>query len=75
MPEAAYLKRHRDINRRHGNLLGTLRKTYSERFASGSTESAKLSEVLRKTRPGLQRLQFDKENHARDWWYFRSWDC
>ncbi len=46
--------RHRDgsgrIDEKHGNtLVGTLRETYGESFASGFRSDAKLSTVLRET--------------------------
>ena len=67
MQEAAHTIRHREkkgeIGRKHGNtLVGTLRKTYGERFAPGCAERAKLSDVLKKMDdPSLSKLIRDHE--------------
>lgn len=67
MPKAAHSTRHRDkggeISRKHGNtLVGTLRKTYGERFAPGCAETANLNKVVRKMdEPSLSKLIHDHE--------------
>jgi hypothetical protein len=53
MEQPGLHERHRDkdgeISRKHGNtLVGTLRKTYGQSFASGCSEQETLSEVLHK---------------------------
>ena len=55
--------KHGEIGRKHGNtLVGTLRKTYGERFAPGCAETAKLSNVLKKMdEPSMSKLIHDHE--------------
>ena len=60
--------RHRDrngeISRKHGNtLVRTLRRLYGAQFASGCSETEKLSDVLHKLdEPSLSVLVHDHEH-------------
>ncbi len=66
MKEPGLDDRHRDkdgeISRKHGNtLVKTLRKIYGQGFASGFSETAKLSEVLARepSHASLSQLRTD----------------
>jgi hypothetical protein len=65
MQQPGLVKRHRDKNgtiaRKHGNtLIGTLRRTYGQNFASGIADTEKLADVLhRLDEPSLSELVRD----------------
>ena len=70
MKEPGLDNRHRDkngeISRKHGNtLVRTLRKIYGDGFATGFSETSKLSDVLSKLdEPSLSKLVRDHQAGA-----------
>lgn len=66
MKEPGLYNRHRDkdgeISSKHGNtLVRTLRKMYGHRFATGFSDTDKLSEVLQKSPANFSLTQLRKD--------------